>query len=263
MSSLSKGAHSRAQFSVIFFLTATDTFSVEPTTPWRRKICNESRLQWEVEVCGDEFKRSMARIDPYYWCNVTHFIRQELQMSGSLLDQICILIQGTSDERQSEIPTSHEGNQASLFIELSESSRHEYHKVSTKLNTTNNPSNSQFFCFFLFCTKLIVYQTVTKHWMKNHGLNRNVFSLPPCHETTLRWNQATTLQRQHVTTFKDEISCFLWLLSCCRKQVSKRSRRARIAFLQNSYNQRLLFCNRSEYVKDLIQKQSLHLSFSV
>lgn len=42
----------------------------------RHSVCNESRLQWEVEVCGDKFKRDMDHVDPQYWCNFTHFIRQ-------------------------------------------------------------------------------------------------------------------------------------------------------------------------------------------
>ena len=58
-------------------LTATDSFGTEPTSPWPRKACNESRLQWEVEVCGEDFKRDMAQIDPQNWCNLTHFIRYE------------------------------------------------------------------------------------------------------------------------------------------------------------------------------------------
>ncbi|KAG7216764.1 hypothetical protein INR49_021162 [Caranx melampygus] len=54
---------------------ATDSFSTEPTPLLPRKACNESRLQWEVEICGEDFKKDMAHIDPQYWCNLTHFIR--------------------------------------------------------------------------------------------------------------------------------------------------------------------------------------------
>ncbi|XP_059183479.1 receptor activity-modifying protein 3-like isoform X2 [Centropristis striata] len=56
-------------------LSATDSFNIEPTPP-RPGICNESRLQWEVEVCGENFKRDMGHIDPQYWCNLTHFISE-------------------------------------------------------------------------------------------------------------------------------------------------------------------------------------------
>ncbi|XP_076577620.1 receptor activity-modifying protein 3 [Chaetodon auriga] len=57
-------------------LSATDSFNIEPTPPQPRSPCNESRLQWEVEVCGEYFKRDMAHIDPQYWCNLTHFISE-------------------------------------------------------------------------------------------------------------------------------------------------------------------------------------------
>ncbi|XP_070709077.1 receptor activity-modifying protein 3-like [Pempheris klunzingeri] len=57
-------------------LLATDSFNIEPTPPRPRKSCNESRLQWEVEVCGEDFKRDMGHIDPQYWCNLTHFISE-------------------------------------------------------------------------------------------------------------------------------------------------------------------------------------------
>lgn len=57
-------------------LSATDSFNTEHTTARPRKVCNESRLQWEMEVCGEEFKRDMAHIDPQYWCNLTHFISE-------------------------------------------------------------------------------------------------------------------------------------------------------------------------------------------
>ncbi|CAI5673666.1 unnamed protein product [Oreochromis niloticus] len=55
-------------------LSASDSFSTEPTPPRVRKVCNESRLQWEVEVCGEGFKEDMTHIDPQNWCNLTHFI---------------------------------------------------------------------------------------------------------------------------------------------------------------------------------------------
>uniref|UniRef100_A0A3P8VMX0 Receptor activity-modifying protein 3 n=1 Tax=Cynoglossus semilaevis TaxID=244447 RepID=A0A3P8VMX0_CYNSE len=57
-------------------LSADDGFSTEPTTPQPKKLCNESWLQWEVEVCGEDFKRDMARIDPQHWCNLSHFISE-------------------------------------------------------------------------------------------------------------------------------------------------------------------------------------------
>lgn len=57
-------------------LSATDSFNTEPTLPWPKTPCNESRLQSEVEFCGEVFKQDMALIDPQYWCNLTHFIRE-------------------------------------------------------------------------------------------------------------------------------------------------------------------------------------------
>ncbi|XP_004569595.2 receptor activity-modifying protein 3 [Maylandia zebra] len=57
-------------------LSASDSFSTEPTPPRVRKVCNESRLQWEVEVCGEGFKEDMTHIDPQNWCNLTHFISE-------------------------------------------------------------------------------------------------------------------------------------------------------------------------------------------
>ncbi|XP_053268610.1 receptor activity-modifying protein 3 [Pleuronectes platessa] len=53
-------------------LSATESF----TTELPKKPCNESRLQWEVEVCGEGFKRDMAHIDPQHRCNLTHFISE-------------------------------------------------------------------------------------------------------------------------------------------------------------------------------------------
>ncbi|XP_071398126.1 receptor activity-modifying protein 3-like [Centroberyx affinis] len=58
-------------------LSATDGLSVEPTLPRPMAArCNESHLQWEMEVCGEVFKRDMAHIDPQYWCNLTHFMSE-------------------------------------------------------------------------------------------------------------------------------------------------------------------------------------------
>ncbi|KAF3703327.1 Receptor activity-modifying protein 3 [Channa argus] len=57
-------------------LSATDSFNIQPTVPWPRKTCNESRLQWEVEVCGEDFRRDMDHIDKQYWCNLTYFISE-------------------------------------------------------------------------------------------------------------------------------------------------------------------------------------------
>nr|XP_015810423.2 receptor activity-modifying protein 3 [Nothobranchius furzeri] len=56
--------------------TAADSLTLEPTLPTQKRICNESRLQWEVEVCGEDFKRDMSHIDSQYWCNLTHFISE-------------------------------------------------------------------------------------------------------------------------------------------------------------------------------------------
>ncbi|XP_036935416.1 receptor activity-modifying protein 3-like [Acanthopagrus latus] len=57
-------------------LSAADSFNIEPTPSRPKKPCNESRLQWEVEVCGEDFKRDMGHIDPQNWCNLTHFISE-------------------------------------------------------------------------------------------------------------------------------------------------------------------------------------------
>ncbi|XP_076017265.1 receptor activity-modifying protein 3 [Genypterus blacodes] len=58
-------------------VSATDSPIMEPT-PSRPTMskCNESHLQWEMEVCGEDFKRDMARIDPQHWCNLTQFISE-------------------------------------------------------------------------------------------------------------------------------------------------------------------------------------------
>lgn len=50
--------------------------TVEATSPRPMRACNESRLQWEVEVCGEHFKKDMALIQPQYWCNLTYFISE-------------------------------------------------------------------------------------------------------------------------------------------------------------------------------------------
>lgn len=42
----------------------------------RMATCNESHLLWEMEVCGEFFKKDMAHIEPQYWCNLTHFISE-------------------------------------------------------------------------------------------------------------------------------------------------------------------------------------------
>ncbi|XP_008436620.1 receptor activity-modifying protein 3 [Poecilia reticulata] len=55
--------------------SASDTFNLEPIT-WQRRLCNESRLRWEVEVCGEDFKRDMAHVDPEQWCNLTYFMSE-------------------------------------------------------------------------------------------------------------------------------------------------------------------------------------------
>lgn len=74
--SFSKVTHTKQDFCLLLsFLSASDSFSTEPTPPRVRKVCNESRLQWEVEVCGEGFKEDMTHIDPQNWCNLTHFIR--------------------------------------------------------------------------------------------------------------------------------------------------------------------------------------------
>ncbi|XP_012708846.2 receptor activity-modifying protein 3 [Fundulus heteroclitus] len=56
--------------------SASDSFNLEPTVTWQRRLCNESRLRWEVEVCGEDFKRDMAHIDPQQWCNLTYFMSE-------------------------------------------------------------------------------------------------------------------------------------------------------------------------------------------
>lgn len=66
---------------LLLCVLAADTFSVEPTTAWTLKLCNESRLQWEVEVCGEEFKRNMEHIDSQHWCNLTSFISEYHQFT--------------------------------------------------------------------------------------------------------------------------------------------------------------------------------------
>lgn len=74
--SFSKVTHTKQDFCLLLsFLSASDSFSTEPTPLRVRKVCNESRLQWEVEVCGEGFKEDMTHIDPQNWCNLTHFIR--------------------------------------------------------------------------------------------------------------------------------------------------------------------------------------------
>ncbi|KAM3593920.1 uncharacterized protein V6R79_025669 [Siganus canaliculatus] len=54
----------------------TDSFTQQPTTSQVRAVCNESRLQLELEHCGDSFKQGMGQIDPRHWCNLTHFIEK-------------------------------------------------------------------------------------------------------------------------------------------------------------------------------------------
>ncbi|XP_034027306.1 receptor activity-modifying protein 3-like [Thalassophryne amazonica] len=57
---------------------AADSVIMESTLAprFRTAMCNKSHLQGEVEVCGENFKRDMARIDEQYWCNLTYFIRE-------------------------------------------------------------------------------------------------------------------------------------------------------------------------------------------
>nr|XP_020465913.1 receptor activity-modifying protein 3-like isoform X2 [Monopterus albus] len=57
-------------------LSAAGRVNIEPIPPKQTTACNESRLQWEVEVCGEDFKQDMAHIDPQYWCNLTYFISE-------------------------------------------------------------------------------------------------------------------------------------------------------------------------------------------
>uniref|UniRef100_A0A4W5MSM4 Uncharacterized protein n=1 Tax=Hucho hucho TaxID=62062 RepID=A0A4W5MSM4_9TELE len=58
--------------------SATENINVE-SIPRRPSValCNETQLLWEMEVCGEGFKREMAYVDPQNWCNLTHFISQE------------------------------------------------------------------------------------------------------------------------------------------------------------------------------------------
>ncbi|KAM4606194.1 receptor activity-modifying protein 3 [Polymixia lowei] len=58
-------------------LSATDSLQLEPTTPRPLgALCNESHLLWEMEICGEDFKKDMAHIESQYWCNLTHFISE-------------------------------------------------------------------------------------------------------------------------------------------------------------------------------------------
>ncbi|XP_029385380.1 receptor activity-modifying protein 3 isoform X2 [Echeneis naucrates] len=61
---------------LVVWVLATDGLSTKPNPPWPGKACNESRLQWEVEICGEEFKQDMAHINPQHWCNLTHFMSE-------------------------------------------------------------------------------------------------------------------------------------------------------------------------------------------
>lgn len=45
-------------------------------SPTSHMLCNESRLQREVEVCGVYFRKDMDQVDPQNWCNLTHFISE-------------------------------------------------------------------------------------------------------------------------------------------------------------------------------------------
>ncbi|XP_029550063.1 receptor activity-modifying protein 3 isoform X2 [Salmo trutta] len=58
-------------------LSATENINVE-SIPRRPSValCNETQLLWEMEVCGEEFKRKMDHVDPQNWCNLTHFISE-------------------------------------------------------------------------------------------------------------------------------------------------------------------------------------------
>lgn len=58
-------------------LSATDSLNAE-LLPRRATVplCNETHLLWKMELCGEDFKREMAHIDPQNWCNLTHFISQ-------------------------------------------------------------------------------------------------------------------------------------------------------------------------------------------
>lgn len=66
---------------LLLCILAAETFSVEPTTAWTQRLCNETRLQWDVEVCGDDFKHNMERIDSQHWCNLTSFINEYHQFT--------------------------------------------------------------------------------------------------------------------------------------------------------------------------------------
>uniref|UniRef100_A0A3Q3W5D6 Receptor activity-modifying protein 3 n=1 Tax=Mola mola TaxID=94237 RepID=A0A3Q3W5D6_MOLML len=61
---------------LLCLFSAADSFNIEPTSMLPKKLCNESQLQWEVESCGEDFKRNMGHIDPQHWCNLTHFISE-------------------------------------------------------------------------------------------------------------------------------------------------------------------------------------------
>ncbi|KAL1006463.1 hypothetical protein UPYG_G00072710 [Umbra pygmaea] len=58
-------------------LSAIENLNVE-SLPQRYNValCNETQLLWEMELCGEEFKRGMTLVDPQNWCNLTHFISE-------------------------------------------------------------------------------------------------------------------------------------------------------------------------------------------
>lgn len=82
LSKASRTKHDPWRCPCLCVLSAADSVT-EPTVPRPGKVCNESRLQWEIEVCGEDFKRDMAHIDPQHWCNITHFIRYEQRGGGT------------------------------------------------------------------------------------------------------------------------------------------------------------------------------------
>lgn len=55
--------------------------------------CDESRLQWEVEVCGEDFKKNMDHIDQQHWCNLTYFMKYV----NSLVTVLCLMVETLFD----------------------------------------------------------------------------------------------------------------------------------------------------------------------
>ncbi|XP_036375122.1 receptor activity-modifying protein 3-like [Megalops cyprinoides] len=57
-------------------LSATEHMYVLQSGRPQMDLCNETDLLLEMEVCSIHFRLDMARVDPQYWCNLTHIIRE-------------------------------------------------------------------------------------------------------------------------------------------------------------------------------------------